>query len=244
MSKLTQAYNDFLKNISNEYLDFINECRRKAENYSPEQLKACQIHHIVPRHHYKANKLKFDTFDSPNNRVPVTFEDHIKAHQIRFDVYGEYGDKVAFTKMANLTQEGMRAMQQTGGQIANIKFKEEGRLMHDPKWQSEMGERSMARPDALSIRSKGGKLGNRKRHQNRTVRFEDRYLWFVEGKPFLCTFGFDNGGDLLRTLHQARPTKLQRISPLITGQKKSLHGWSCQKISENSSQTLKGQIEF
>ncbi len=241
----SQPYQDFIANVSNEYLNFINECREKAKGYSSEKLEKCQIHHVVPRHHYKSFGLDVETFDLPENRVPVTFEDHIKAHEIRFQehivfqlaivdrlgVYGEFGDKVAFTRMKNMQAEGMRAMQQAGGQAVNRQFKQEGRLMHDPEWQREMGRRSMARADALQIRSEGGKVGNRKRHKNRTVRKDDRYLWLVDGQPFMCTFGFDNGGDLLKALHQARPTGLQRVSQLIRGSRKFLYGWSCQKIN-------------
>lgn len=234
MSKPTQAYLDFVQGISNKYLDFIQECRRKYQSYSKEQQDACYTHHIVPRHHYKAHKLNWETFDLAENRVRMTFEDHVKAHELRFEVYTEYGDKAAFERMKSLNEEGMRAMQQAGGQTVNIQFKQEGRLMHDPQWQREMSRRSMARSDALQIRSEGGKKGGRKRQENRIVRVEDRYEWFVDGTPFLCTFHLNSGGDLLKALHNARPTNLQRVSPLIYGQRKNLHGWSCRKIEDVS----------
>lgn len=185
---MTQAYTDFQTNVSNKYLDFVKECREKVKNFSKEELSSCQIHHIVPRHHYKNHNLSWETFDLPENRVCMTFDDHVKAHEYRFEVYGEFADKVAFTRMKSMEEEGFRAFQQAGGQAVNQIFKKEGRMMYDSSFQKEMAARSMARPDAYEIRSVAGKKGNRKRHQNVTVRKEDRYLWFFQNELFLCTF--------------------------------------------------------
>lgn len=140
--------------------------------------------------------------------------------------------------MLELTEEGMRSMQQAGGQAVNAQFKKEGRLMHNREWQKEMARRSMARPDALETRSRGGKTASQKRHKDRIVRVEDRYLWYVNGNAFMCTFGFDNSGDLLRALNEARPTPPQRVSPLISGYRKKLYGWSCKKLDNNSHEEL------
>ena len=238
MSNITLAYDDFKKNRSNKYLDFIFECREKYPAYSQEKQKSCYAHHIVPRHHYKNHELNMETFDLPANTVRLTFEDHIKAHEIRYEVYQEYGDLMAARHMSGLTEEGMTLMQKAGGQAVNVKFKKEGRLMYDPECQAEMAGRSMARPDAREIRSKGGKKGGTKRQENRIIRVEDRYEWCVDGQPFLCTFNFNSGGDLLKDLYTARPTKLQRVSPLINGTKKKLHGWSCKKIETSSTNDI------
>lgn len=242
--KRSQAREDFKSGGLNKYLDFIKECREKEQNYSSEQLNSLSYHHIVPRHHYKKYNLDMGTFEAPENKVKVTFEDHITAHELRFEVYGERGDQAAFLRMKGHQEEGMRAMQQAGGQAANVLFKERGMLMHDPEFQKEMARRSLERPDALQIRSAGGKRGNFIRHQNVTVRVEDRIEWSYKKRPYLCTFGFDNGGDLLRALNEAIPTKLKRVSPLVKGDRQSASGWSCKKLessvpesSENSSET-------
>jgi hypothetical protein len=227
----TRAYTDFKENKSNKYLDFIKECREKAQSFSPEELSSCSTHHIVPRHHYKAHKLPWSTFNLEENLVKLTFEDHVKAHEIRFEVYGEFADKLAFTRMKNMAEDGMKSFQQAGGQAVNRIFREQGRMMYDPVWQQEQARKSMARPDALQIRSEAGKKGNRTRHQNVTVRKEDRYLWCYKNEPFLCTFGFDNGGDLLQELFKAKETPLLRVTPLVKGWKRSLHGWSCEKLN-------------
>lgn len=229
---MTKAFQDFQENKQNKYLNFIAKCREKEKRSLPEIDSSYQIHHIVPRHHFKNNDIPWETFDSPENRVRVSFKNHIKAHELRFEVYREYGDKLAFQRMKAMEEDGMKAFQQAGGQAVNKIFKKEGRLMHDPEFQKEMSKRSMARRDACQIRRKGGKIGNRKRHQNITVQKEDWILWFFQKEPFLCSFGFDNGGDLLRELFKAKETPLQRVSPLVKGTKKSLHGWSCQKIQK------------
>lgn len=237
MPKPTKAFQDFLQGVSNPYLDFIEACRKKYRSYSKEQQDACYTHHVVPRHHYKnkTHGLDSSTLDLPANLVRMNFEDHVKAHELRFEVYGEYGDKVAFKRMQGLTEEGMRAMQQAGGQAVNVKFKKEGKLMHDPEYQREMARRSMARADALEIRSQGGKKGGKKRQANRILRIEDRYEWSFQGVPFLCTFHLNSGGDVLRILNAAQPTNLTRVSQLITGEWKRLYGWSCRKLEESSS---------
>jgi hypothetical protein len=228
---MTKAFTDLKENASNKYLDFLQECREKAKSFSPEKRGLCQIHHIVPRHHYKSHNLSWETFDLPENLVVLTFDDHVKAHELRFEVYGEYADKLAFTRMKGMEKEGFQAFQQAGGQAVNRLLKEKGSMMFDSSFQKEMAKRSMARPDARAIRSAGGKKGNQKRHQNVTVRKEDHYLWYFQNKPFLCTYGFDNGGDLLRELFKAKETPLLRVTPLIKGEKCSLHGWSCEKLN-------------
>ena len=238
MSNITIAYDDFIKNKSNKYLDFIFECREKYPAYSEEKKAACYTHHIVPRHHYKNHGLDKQTFDLPANTVRLTFEDHVKAHEIRYEVYQEYGDLMAFRQMSGLAEDGMNIMQKIGGQVVNIKFKQEGHMMFSSTWQKEMAARSMARPDALEIRSKGGRIGGTRRQVNRIVRVEDRYEWSVDDKPFLCTFNLNSGGDMLKTLYAARPTKLQRVTPLINGSRKKLHGWSCRKIETSSTNDI------
>ena len=230
----SKPYQDFLDKCSNPYFDFINQCLEKQKSFSREELADCQTHHIVPRHHYKNHARPWETFNAIENIVELTFEDHVKAHQLRFEVYREPADKVAYTIMSNLKEDGMKAMQQAGGQAVNVRWKRERRLMYDPEFQREMARRSMARSDAREIRSRGGKVGNSRRHQNVTVRKEDRYLWCWKGDPFLCTFGFDNGSDLCRELQKAKQTKLDRVSGLIKGFRKSLHGWSCRKIENES----------
>ncbi|MCU0350730.1 MAG: hypothetical protein MUF43_07870 [Flavobacterium sp.] len=226
---MSKAYSDFKNKKSNDYLDFMKECKLQEHQLLGQNLKY-QNHHIVPRHHYKNHKLDFSSFNNPENLVKLSFEDHIKAHQLRFEVYGEYADRQAVNRMSDLGEENMLIMQQAGGQAVNIQFKREGRLMHDSAWQKEMAARSMSRPDALLIRSIGGKKGSQVRNKNRVVKIEDKFLWKVKGIPFMCTFNFDQTTELLQELHRARPTKIQRISPLINGNKASLNGWSVEKI--------------
>lgn len=227
---ITKAYLDFKNKRSNPYLDFINECKLKTIPALNVRKNKYQKHHVVPRHHYKNHQLDFSDFNHPDNIVLLSFEDHIKAHQLRFEVYGEYADRQAVVRMSDLGDEKMLSMQQSGGQAVNIQLKREGRLMHDSAWQKEMARRSMARPDALEIRSVAGKKASVVRNKNRVITSEDKLLWKVNNVEFMCTFNFDQTTELLEELSKARATKLQRVSPLISGKKASLHGWSVEKI--------------
>lgn len=56
--------------------------KKKEKNYGPDILSKCQIHHIVPRHHYKSHNIAWESFDLEQNKVKVTFEDHIQAHEL------------------------------------------------------------------------------------------------------------------------------------------------------------------
>nr|AWI68513.1 putative HNH homing endonuclease [Pediastrum duplex] len=226
-------FSDWINNVSNQYLDFIQdrkEARKKESGNVDEKLYS---HHIVPRFHYKKYGLENETLDLEENTVFLTFEEHIHAHALRFLVYKEYGDAVAVNRMSGLQEEGFLAMQQAGGQAVNVKLKAEKRCMHSIDFQREMAQRSIAKPDAKETRSKGGKLGARKAHQNKTVRIEDRFEWSYKGTPLLCTFNFDNAGDIVRELYKVKQTKLSRISSLIKGSRKTGYGWSCKKITDN-----------
>nr|QQY84810.1 hypothetical protein [Chaetophora lobata] len=165
----TQAYKDFKNNTSNAYLNFIQLCKKKAKQYTALELTKCQVHHIVPRHHFQTHNLDLKNLDIPENLVVLSFNDHIEAHKIRFNVYNEYADKLAYSRMSDMGPEGMLAMQQAGGQASNAILRSQGRIMHDPNWQKEMAARSMARLDARKIRSVAGKKGIRTRHANRTI---------------------------------------------------------------------------
>ena len=237
MAKTTQAYQDFIKRKSNLYFDFIEACREKANKLSPEERRRLTKHHIVPEHHYRTHGLAPSTKDLEENLVPINFDDHGTAHELRYDVYGEDADRQASVAMRNAGPEGMRKMQTLGGQAVNVIFRREGDMMFNKEYQKEMAARSMARPDALEIRSKGGKKGAITRNTNRVISVTDRYLWRVDGKEFMCTFGFDQGKVLCDFLNEVRPTKLTRISPLLgtpeTNKtwRRSSHGWSAEKFN-------------
>ena len=224
---MTQAFLDLLQGISNPYLDFIDICRKKQ--YSKETF--LYVHHIVPRFHYKKHALDTSTFDKPNNKVTLSYKDHVHAHELRYQVYKEAGDKAALLTMSGLTEDGFRAMLRAGAEATNELMKRQGRTVFNINWQKEMGRRSMALPNALETRSKGGKTSMKNQNTGRIIRKEQRHLWSYNGQPFLCTFNFDLTSELLLLLNKAKPSKLKRISPLLKGTRRTAYGWSVQEIT-------------
>lgn len=78
---------------------------------------------------------------------------------------------------------------------------------------------------------RGGKVGGRNRNLNRAITKNDRYLFLFENKPVLCVFNCETGGDVLKILHSFKQTKLQRVSQLLKGERKTLNGWSCECLN-------------
>jgi len=70
---LTRAYSDFQNNKSNDYLDFMKECKLKEQQLLGQKRNKDQKHHIVPRHHYKNHKLDFSHFNNPENLIKLSF---------------------------------------------------------------------------------------------------------------------------------------------------------------------------
>jgi hypothetical protein len=230
-AKKSNAFYDWMHKKYNAYLDYIESCKLARQNDASSIGQQFYLHHIVPRHHYKKNKLDTATFNIAENTILLTFQEHITAHSLRYTVYQEYGDKAAVDKMSSLKEEGFRSMQQAGGQAVNVILKAEERCMHSRDFQLEMARRSMANSNAREVRSQGGKKGARVRHTNRTVRVEDRFEWSYKKTPLFCTFGFDYAGDLVNELHKVQQTKLTRITGLVKGDRKTTYGWSCKKIA-------------
>lgn len=104
-----------------------------------------------------------------------------------------------------------------------------------------MAARSMARPDAREIRSKGGKVGGRVRNQDRIITADDCYLFSYNGEEVLVIVNCRTGGEVLEQLNLYQPTKLQRVTPLLNGQRKSLHGWSCVKLDDWPGEAISSQ---
>jgi hypothetical protein len=89
---------------------------------------------------------------------------------------------------------------------------------HD--FQKEMAARSMARPDALDIRSAGGKIGGRKRNEGIAIKPHERYMFSFKGEPILCVQKCSTGGDVLAMIKEFESktdqmTKLDRVTGLL-----------------------------
>ena len=108
------------------------------------------------------------------------------------------------------------------------------RTFWDPNYQKEMAVRSMARPDALKTRSEGGKKGGRSAKAGIAIKKDDKFTFFYKKQPVLCIINCDSGSQVLEELNKYVETPLQRATPLLKGERKNLHGWSCQKVDLNS----------
>lgn len=172
-------------------------------------------------------------YDRPFNLIPLTVDDHKKAHELLFELYGDPRDYGAVLLLQNQMSQAVRIWRQQGALATHRLLKAQRKTMFDPAWQAEMGRRSLAKPDALETRAQGGRVGGRKRHVNRVIKSEDRYLFYREGQEFLCVFNCETGGDVLKELNKAFPTKLKRATQLLTGTRARLHGWSCKKLIDD-----------
>lgn len=182
--------------------------------------------------HWVGDNIEEQTFcNSSENLIYLTVEEHVKAHQILYELYGKAADNAAVQMLQGDKAESRRIWRAEGAKAVHKKLKAEGRTLWDKKYQKEMSDRSMSRPDALLTRSEGGKKGGRTRNLNRAITKFDRYLFYFNDKPVLCCLNCETGGDVLRQLHAFKQTNLIRASQLLNGSRKSLHGWSCEKLN-------------
>lgn len=213
---------------NNKYFRFIDEC--KSKKY-PENTTT-HFHHVIPQYVFGAQPSDKDKayMDSPENIVILSVEDHTKAHTLLYEVYGNQQDQGASLMLAGYEQESRAIWRKMGAAAVNELMRAQKKTFWNPDYQREMAARSMAREDALEIRSKGGRIGGTNRQKGRAICLEDRYLFSFNNEPVLCVFNCDLGSQVLNELKQYRETPLQRVSPLLNGTKKRLHGWSCVKL--------------
>jgi len=93
-----------------------------------------------------------------------------------------------------------------------------------------MATRSLARPDALEIRSRGGRIGGINRNLGIAIKSNDRYLFFYKGQPVLCIINCETGGQVMEQLQLYKQTNMKRVTPLLKGSRATAYGWRCEKI--------------
>jgi hypothetical protein len=109
-------------------------------------------------------------------------------------------------------------------------LKEKGATFYSSEWQKEMATRSLARPDALEIRSRGGRIGGINRNLGIAIKSNDRYLFFYKGQPVLCIINCETGGQVMEQLQLYKQTNMKRVTPLLKGSRATAYGWRCEKI--------------
>lgn len=216
----------YLFERNNNYFSFIDSCRGKI--YTNGEVHK---HHIIPKYWFREKTTEEIQYcDSEENLISLSREDHIKAHELLYEIYKNPQDRAAVYMLQGKKEESLRLWRQLGADTIHNILKNEGITFWDSDFQKEMAKRSMARPDALEIRSKGGKVGGRNRNLNRVITKNDRYLFCYNDEPVLCILNCETGGDILECLHSYKETPLQRVSQLLNGTRKRLNGWSCTKL--------------
>ena len=191
------------------------------------------VHHILPKYLFRLDLQWF--YDNAFNLCTLSIPDHKRAHEILFSLYGDPRDQGAvFLLQGNLT-DALISWRRAGGFATQQILRQEGRTVYDPNWQREMAQRSMQRPDALQIRSEGGRRGGRQRNRNRVINNHQRFLFKWQGEPCLCIINCETGGQVLEQLQLAHPTSIKRVTSLLNRTRKSAYGWSCELlVTENS----------
>lgn len=211
---------------SNAYFQFIEECRIKqyASNAT------LHVHHIIPQYVLKKTSDGLAYLNTPENLVVLSDEDHLKAHALLYEIYGNPSDKGACLLLKGQQTESRAIWRKLGAEATHRIQKKNGTTVYNADWQREMAARSMARPDALETRSRGGKVGGRTRNRDRAIKQDESYVFSFEKREVLCIINCRTGGEVLEQLNLYAKTPLQRVTPLLNGSRKSLHGWSCVKI--------------
>lgn len=221
-----------------QYEDFVKSCRQKTYPSSVKLYK----HHIIPRYVAKSRPKLNKFMDDPRNIVEVNYDDHKKLHRLRSEQYGKRarGDQIAFLKMSERNEEAWLELRREGARATHRHLKQRGVTFWSREFQKEMAQRSVNAPNSREVRSLGGKKGGKKRQANRILNLNDKYCFSYKGEEKVCILNCETGGDVLNELQSCIPTQLVRTSLLLTGKRKSLHGWSCTKISMTISSEAEG----
>lgn len=160
----------------------------------------------------------------------LSVEHHIKAHELLYEIYKNPTDLAAVQMLKGYKTESRRLWRQAGARAVNEIERAKGSTVFNNEFQKEMARRSLARPDALEIRSKGGRIGGKTRNKGIAIQKTDRYVFSYNNTPALCILNCETGGDVLEMLHTFKKTPLERATPLLNGSRKTLYGWSCEKF--------------
>jgi len=200
------------------YFSFIENCRLKK--YSPED--QIQIHHIIPKYAFENTPEDIAYKDSSENLIELSLQDHQKAHELLYEIFHNKQDLGAIKMLSGNLVESRRIWRQLGAAATHVIQKKQNKTFFNSEFQKEMSRRSLERSDALEIRSKGGKLGGTNRNLDRVITSNDRYVFSYENVQVLCILNCRTGGQVLEQLNNFKKTPLQRVTPLLKGERKSL----------------------
>lgn len=215
----------------NAYFKHIEHCRQKTYDSDVQT----HVHHIIPEYVFNnsaATPADLEFKNCPENLIFLSIEDHIIAHELLYEIYGNPQDCGAILLLTGQLSEASRLWKQLGAWASHNIQEENQRQFWNQGFQKEMARRSMARPDALQIRSAGGKIGGRTAKLNVAIEPKQRFLFKYKGEPVVCLFHCSLGSQVLEVLHAVQPSKLQRATPLLNGTRQNLNGWSCERLPD------------
>lgn len=234
------------RNKKDKYFDFIESCRSKEYIVDPNNdLSQIHIHHIIPRYLLKDTPEEKEYCDTPENLIELSVEDHITAHQLYYAINPTPQNFGAIQLLINATENATKAAKQAGAYKSHEVQRENKTGIFNPDVAKKAAQASMARPDAIQIRSEAGKKGGRNRQANRIISPEDKYTWYhnpdrmgsgtqtkESGEPKFCTFNCSTGGEIVEILKKYYPCDIERISDVLTGKRKSAFGFSAEKMND------------
>ncbi len=234
--KMTQKLNsNTWKNIdrNNKYFEFIEECKNKK--YIENTI--LHLHHIIPQYVIGKNPSLDDKLfiQSSQNIIILSVEDHAKAHKLLYEIYGNEQDNGATLMLNNYETESRKIWRTLGAKEVNKLMRDQKRTFWDPEFQKEMATRSMAKDNAIEIRKIAGKKGGLATKKGIAINSQEKYIFNFEDQPVLCIINCNSGQEVLNELNKFKYTPLQRVTPLLKGERKKLHGWSCKKLNADGS---------
>lgn len=207
----------------NKYIDYAN--KMKTHEY-PEELKSKLItHHIVPVHDGGT--------DDPENKVKLSFRDHVYAHLLLAEVYGEAVDDMTYKMMSGMEENVYLAVRKLGALATHALLKSRGENFWNRDFQTEMSRRAVEKDRAQGFkdRSRGGKIAGDKRWANFLTTPETKWLFSYNDQEIVCVFDCSHGGEIMKELQQIYPNKeFKRVSPLLSGSRKKAYNWSVKKV--------------
>lgn len=194
---------------NNLYFRFIQKCKLLA-NKDKESGVKMQLHHIIPKHMLKKTPEGREFCESQENLIYLSLDNHIRAHKILYKLYRKKADKGAVLMLQGNKAASRRLWRQSGAAATHNLLKNKKRTFWDSAFQKEMARRSIEKPDALEVRSKGGRKGGHQRNVGRAIKPNHRYLFYFYTTPVLCIFNCETGGDVLVELNKFKKTNLLR----------------------------------
>ena len=232
----------------NEYFTFIQNCQNKEYTVDKDNpLTELHIHHIIPKYLLQDTDEERDFCNSKENLIELSIEDHILAHKILAKLYPNPQNEGAVQLLENAMDFAKKSLKQAGAYASHDVQRAKQIGFFNPDLADEIAlkgsQASLARPDAIELRKEAGKVGGKLARACSVVRPEDKYLWYYngarkgsgtqiteKGEPVCCTFNCSLGSEIVEILNSIYSSNLEKITPVIQGERKSTYGWSCEKI--------------